>query len=91
MFCYYTNRLASPNKWTKLPHYIAYILGYSKTTGRTYFRGLGSSALLSTYNGVRLELTPEYERPQDIRLASALPGFSRGDVSVTISGTTFTG
>ena len=91
MFCYYTIRKAAPNLWTELPRYIAYIIGYSKTTGRTYFRGRGETGLFSTYDGVLIELTPESELPGDIYPSSAVPGFDRNDVTLAISGTTFTG
>jgi len=37
MYCYFNDRSVPTNLWTKLPHYIASVIGYSKTTGRTYF------------------------------------------------------
>jgi hypothetical protein len=91
MFCYYNILKAAPNLWTELPRYISYILGYSKTTGRTYFRGRGSASLFSTFDGVLIELTPESELPGDIYPSSVVPGLARPDVTVAISGTTLTG
>jgi hypothetical protein len=91
MFCYYTVKNANSNLWTELPSYIAYIQGYSKTTGRTYFRGQEDGGLLSTYDGVSIELTPETDLPGDIFPSSVVPGFDRQGVTFTIPGTTFTG
>jgi hypothetical protein len=92
MYCYWTDRKVAPNLWIDLPRYIAFILGYSKTTGRTYFRGLGANgALFSTYNGALIELTPESELAGDIYPSTPVPGSARQDVTLSISGTTFTG
>ena len=91
MVCYFTARKAKTNLWTELPRYIAFILGYSQTTGRTYFRGQGGNGLLSTYDGLLIELTPESELPGDLSPSSAVPGFDRQGVTLTVSGTTFTG
>jgi len=77
--------------WTELPAYIAYILGYSKTTGRTYLRGRGESGLFSTYDGVLIELTSESDLPGDMNPSSVIPGVDRQEVTFSIAGTTFTG
>ena len=90
MFCYWTDRKSAPNLWTELPHYIAFVVGYSKTTGRTYFRGNGGKALFSTYDGQLIELTSESELPGDINPSVPVPGVNRQDVNVPIAGN-FTG
>ena len=90
MFCYWTDRKSAPNLWTELPHYIAFVVGYSKTTGRTYFRGNGAKALFSTYDGQLIELTSESELPGDINPSVPVPGVNRQDVNVPIAGN-FTG
>ena len=90
MFCYWTDRKSAPNLWTELPHYIAFVVGYSKTTGRTYFRGNGAKALFSTYDGQLIELTSESELPGDINPSVPIPGVNRQDVNVPIAGN-FTG
>ena len=91
MFCYYNDRRVGINVWTKLPRYIVSIEGYSKTTGRTYFRGKGGKALFSTYDAVLIELTPEIELPGDVLPSTAVPGFSTTELgTIAISGTKLT-
>ena len=91
MFCYWTDRKAAQNLWTELPRYIAYIVGYSKTTGRTYFRGNGGKALFSTFTGQLIELTPEVELPGDINPAQVVPGAALQDVNLAVTGSSITG
>jgi len=66
MKCYFTNRqpLVTSNTWIKLPGYISKILGFSKTTGLTYFKK--DLQFFSSSNGLLFEMATPDDIPFDM-------------------------
>ena len=72
----------------ELPRYIDYIIGYSPSKSRMYFKGRGDRGLLSTFDGKTVELAAMSELPGDIEAAINVPGHSSADVTDVTWGTT---
>ncbi len=72
--CYCSDRLSGDNKWTELPGFVAYIVGFSEKRGRMYFKDRKDRAIMSSYNCLNVDLAEAL--PDDILEAESVPGIS---------------
>ena len=62
-----------------LPRHIGHIVGYSPTKHRMYFKGKGGNVILSSADGIALDITDAVV-PDDVVKAVAVPGKTRGEL-----------
>ena len=62
-----------------LPRHIGHIVGYSPTKRRMYFTGKGGNVILSSADGITMDIT-EAVVPEDVVTAVPVPGKARGEL-----------
>ena len=62
-----------------LPRHIGHIVGYSPTKQRMYFKGKRGNVILSSADGIALDIT-EAVVPEDLVAAVPVPGKARGEL-----------
>lgn len=94
MFCYCSIRKweggsenvpVEANTWSELPRYIGYIVGFSPSRGRVYFKDGEGQAVLSSYNCKEVELV-DGPIPDDVNdnKAMAVAGLAKTELTEVI-------